>query len=78
MNNLKVLIILISLFLFMNGYHSLDLYYNYHNLAVADKTISGIIIDIDSVYHNGIKQILISILLLISINFIKEKHPITT
>ena len=74
MNNLKVFIIVVAVALFFIGYHNIDLYYNYHNLAVADKTVSGIIIEIDDLYLNGQRALLCSLILLILANFINGKH----
>ena len=73
MNNLKVFLIVVAVALFFIGYHNLDLYYNYHNLAVADKTITGVIIHIDDLYFNGIISMMYSLLLLIIANFINVK-----
>ena len=73
MNNLKVFLIVVAVALFFIGYHNIDLYYNYHNLAVADKTVSGIAIEIDDLYFNGIRSMMCSLLLLIIVNFINVK-----
>ena len=73
MNNIKVFLIVVAVALFFIGYHNIDLYYNYHNLAVADKTVSGIEIEIDDLYFNGQRVILCSLILLIVSNFITNK-----
>lgn len=59
----------------MNGYHSIDLAYNGIQRDYAhDQTISGKILSIQDVYTNGLKQLFISIILIMysSYNIGKE------
>lgn len=74
MNILRNILIIVAVSIFFIGYHNIDLYYNYHNLAVGDETISGIIVPIDDLYMNGQRCMWIALLCLILANFINDKH----
>ena len=64
MININIIISFIGIILIMNGYHSIDLSYNYQDLSDIDNTLGNKYIPIDQIYRNGIIQSFIGIIFL--------------
>ena len=72
MKSYKVIILICGVSLIGIGLHSIDLWFNFHNLAVADMTIGNVIVPIDELYSDSFKTIIFGVILLILANFINN------
>lgn len=60
-NNLSIILVLIGTTIFMIGVHSIDLAYNTD--ALYDRTLSGKILDMNTVYSNGLIALYVGLII---------------